>query len=62
MDKILKLFFGLLPTILGAMSPEIRAFITTTIRDLAQRAKQTKNPFDDLGVQVLAGILGVDLD
>lgn len=56
-----KMLFGLLRKILDSISPDIRAFIETSIKDLAVKAKATPNPYDDVAVEILAWMLCVDL-
>lgn len=56
-----KMLLGLLRKILESISPEVREFINTSIKDLAVKAKATPNPYDDVAVDVLAWVLQVDL-
>lgn len=50
-------------TILGqlitGMSPEVREELKQALDRMQVRAKATKLPFDDIGVAILRGILGL---
>ena len=51
--------FALLAQLVAMLSPEIRAEIKTALDKMQEKAKQTKLPFDDFGVMLLRGILGL---
>lgn len=51
-----------LVALLRVISPELRRWLGELIRELYQRATATENPNDDVLVESLAGLLGVDLD
>jgi len=51
--------FALLSQLVGLLSPEIRAEIKAALDKMQEKAKQTKLPFDDFGVMLLRGILGL---
>ena len=49
----------LLIQLLGGLSPEIRAELCKKLDAMEAKAKQTKLPFDDIGVAILRGVLGL---
>jgi len=51
----------LLRRILEQISPDIRALIISTVKDLYASARETENPYDDIAVECLAWLLDVDL-
>ena len=51
--------FALLQQLVTLLSPEIRAEIKTALDKMQEKTKQTKLPFDDFGVMLLRGILGL---
>jgi len=57
-----KWFLRLLTKVLENISPDIRVAIVQFVKDLDKKAKDTPNPWDDIGVDVLAFLLQVDLD
>lgn len=59
--NILKVLLTILANILPIISPELRKMIEEVIVNLYQHAKQTNNPFDDIAIELLAGLLGIDL-
>ena len=60
-DTILKLLLGLLPTIMGFLTPEIREELENFIRRLYVKAKETPNAFDDFAVKFIAELLKINL-
>ncbi len=46
--------------ILSAISPELRDLILKFAKELEAKAKKTPNPFDDVAVEVLKVILGIN--
>jgi len=56
-----KMLLGLLRKILSSISPDIREFIETSVKEMAIKAKATPNPYDDIAVDILAWVLQVDL-
>lgn len=56
-----KMLFSLLRKILDSISPTIREFIETSVKELAIKAEATENPYDDVAVEILAWILCVEL-
>ena len=56
-----KMLLGLLRKILDSISPNIREFIETSVKELAVKAKATPNPYDDVAVEILAWVLCVEL-
>jgi len=55
-----KLVLGLLAKILRKISPDVREFIVSSIKELDKKAKATPNPYDDVALDVLAWLLQVD--
>ena len=53
---------GVLGTVLGAVTPALRETIEKFLKDLYVKAKETKNPWDDFLVELLAGVLGIKLE
>lgn len=47
----------LLAVIITMISPEIKDYLKKIISDLDEKSKATANPFDDLLVELLKGIL-----
>lgn len=45
--------------VVGAASPEIRESLDTWIRELAEKARATPNPMDDILVGLLKALLGI---
>lgn len=56
-----KMLLGLLRKILDSISPNVREFIETSVKELAVKAKATPNPYDDVAVDILAWVLCVEL-
>jgi len=56
---ILKVLLSLLPMLVTAITPELRALLVKCIADLDEKAKQTATPFDDALVSVLKVLLGL---
>lgn len=58
-------FWTIVSTILGvvlkAMTPEIEKAIEGFLRTLYVKAKQTPNNFDDMGIEMLADLMDIDL-
>ena len=48
-----------LPKILTSITPELKALLKKCLDELAEKAKQTASPLDDMLVQFLRGILNV---
>jgi len=53
------LLIGVLRNVLGKATPEIRDRLKDLLDDWEERAKTTPNPFDDLLVFVVRGLVGV---
>lgn len=51
-----------LSAILRAVSPVLREALQKSIKELYEKAKQTDNPYDDFFVELLARLLGIDLE
>jgi len=49
----------LLEQLITGLSPEVRAEMKTALDKMQEKAKQTKLPFDDIGVLLLRTILGL---
>lgn len=57
-----KMLTALLRKILESISPDVKKFIDKSVKEWYVKAKETPNPYDDIAVEVVAWILGVDLD
>lgn len=57
MDKILKMLLPLLVAVLPKVSKEIRESLLKFLQGLQVKAKATPNPFDDIILAILIGIL-----
>jgi len=55
-----KLLEKLLPLILSVMSPEIKKAVAEFVLQLEQQAAKTPNPWDDMFVALLKGIIKTD--
>jgi hypothetical protein len=55
-----KLISAMLGIILPNLSAEIKSEAKEAILRLETKAKATKNPFDDLGVILLKGLINID--
>lgn len=49
----------LLIQLIAGLSPEVRTEMTKKLDAMEAKTKQTKLPFDDIGVAILRGILGL---
>lgn len=49
----------LLGQLITGMSPEVRAELKAALDKMQEKAKQTKLPFDDIGVMLLRAVLGL---
>lgn len=58
----IRILAGLLALTIEHISPEIRQEIEDSIKRLWVKAKATANPWDNIGVMLLAGIFGVELE
>lgn len=52
-------WIALLGQLILGLSPEIRAEMKAALDRMQEKAKATKLPFDDFGVMLLRGILGL---
>lgn len=57
-----KIALKVLAAIIAALSPELRALLEDMVRELYRRARATDSPLDDKLVELLAAVLGVELD
>jgi len=55
-----KLLEKLIPLILTVMSPEIKKAVAEFVANLETQAKKTPNPWDDMFVAILKGIIRTD--
>lgn len=51
-----------LEPLLSALTPGIKKFLHEAIKSLYEKALITENPIDDFFVELLAGLLDVDLE
>ena len=51
---LLNMAMGMLPQIIGVLSPVLRAVLATAALEMYQKAKDSENPYDDI---VAAGLL-----
>lgn len=61
MEKLLEMLFGFLDMLSPALASSIRDAIAQAIRDWRESAKETPTPWDDKFVEIVAGILGIEL-
>ena len=54
-----QILVGLVAQVLTNISPQIRRVLQGLIADLREKAKATDNPWDDILVELLAGIFEV---
>jgi len=57
MNKIIE---KLLPLILTVLTPEIKKAVAQFVLQLDEQAKKTPNPWDDIFVDILKGIIKTD--
>lgn len=50
------------PFILSQMTPAIKEGLATLLRDLYQRCKETPNPWDNMAISFVCGLLGIELE
>ena len=61
MDKLKGLLVMVLMGVIGVATPEIKKLLEEFILRLWEKAKATPNPFDNMLVKIIAGILDIDL-
>ena len=49
-----------LGSIFQVMTPELKQVLNVAALNVYRKARQTPNPFDDMGAGILCAILGVD--
>ena len=59
---LLTAFSGIIGQIVKVISPELRKMLVEMVINLYQKAKATPNPWDDFLVELLAQVLGIDLE
>lgn len=59
---LIALLLPILTKLLPRISEEAKKFLDAGIKELYEKAKATDNPFDDLAINLIAGILGVELE
>lgn len=59
---VLNLIVSVLGPLVGLITPQLKEAIAAFVRDLANKAKETESPLDDIFVKVLAALLDVDLE
>lgn len=57
-----KWIWDLMLAMLVQASPEIKKLLCEKLDELAVKAKETRNPFDDLLVKIVKGMVGCDKD
>lgn len=57
---IITIGLTILKSIIGIASPELRQLLINFVNSLRDKAKSTASPIDDIIVEVVADILGVD--
>jgi len=55
------LVYGL-GSIFGAMSPSLKEMLAISALNVYRKAKETTNPFDDIGAALLCAVLGVETE
>jgi hypothetical protein len=58
---LMKLVKEIFELIMPKLSESIRQILTTYLNDLYKKAKETPNFWDDFFVELLADVLGIDL-
>ena len=53
-------FLGSLITVVSKISDPLKVAIKATVKDLYKKAEATPNPYDDMCIEFLAALLGVD--
>ena len=53
----INLFFKIISIIITNVSPDLKEKLKAGIQDLKAKAKETKNPFDDLLMEFLEAVL-----
>ena len=62
MNKLLlKILLPILMKLIPRISDELKGVLVDSIMALYVRAKATDNPYDDLAIELLAGILDIEL-
>lgn len=56
---LMNLLLLVLPVILSSATPELKAMLAKCLNDLEAKAKSTSNPFDDMLIAFLKGVLNV---
>jgi len=59
---IIQLLSAVLGPLVGILSPQIRTLLVSSIQKLYVKAAETPNIFDDMLVELLAGVLGIELE
>ena len=57
-----KWIWDLMLAMLVQASPDIKKLLCEKLDELAVKAKETRNPFDDLLVKIVKGMVGCDKD
>jgi len=55
---LIEILISILEHITGIMSPELREMIRVALANLYQHAEQTKNPFDNIAILLVAALIG----
>jgi len=58
-NVILALVLKILPILIDNLSPALRQFIEQLIAELEKKAKETKNTYDDMFVELLKAIFNI---
>ena len=59
---LMKLIKEIFELIMPKLSESIRQILTTYLNDLYKKAKETSNFWDDFFVELLADVLGIELE
>jgi len=60
--KLSDIWFGTIVSAVTNISDPVRVAVRSTIVELNKKAQMTSNPWDNIFVEFLAGLLGVDLE
>jgi len=56
--SLTEILIEILKNMTSIMSPELREMIRVALANLYQHAEQTKNPFDNIAILLLAALIG----
>jgi len=55
-----KILLSILPMLVDALSPALRAMLGGFAIEFHKKAKSTSNPFDDMGAALILAVLGME--